>query len=113
MSIYALHPHFFFWAGWFVLVLFIVAAALLLHGWLQSSASRRPPSAGRRGRAPLDSLSASEVRQRYSSCPSQSSSSSDSYARLLSVCFGDRDKAERLIAYELQKMPKLSRSQAY
>ncbi len=34
------------------------------------------------------------------------------YKRLLNICFGDRAKVDRLIAYELTKSPGISRSDA-
>ena len=36
----------------------------------------------------------------------------DGYRRLINQCFGDHDRAEGLIRYEIQKNPYLSRSEA-
>ena len=77
------------------LVLLVVFWVLgyYFNRWLQSSLKRRPGrrSVGRRG---------------------LSARSSDDYSKLLSICFGDRAKAERLIRFEQGRDPTLSRNAA-
>ena len=46
------------------------------------------------------------------SMPSRFVDKSLAYTSLLNICFGDRDKAERLIQFELHRCPGLSRDAA-
>jgi hypothetical protein len=77
------------------LVLLVVFWVLgyYFNRWLQASLKRRPGhrSAGRSG---------------------PSARRADDYSKLLSICFGDKAKAERLILFEQGRNPKLSRNAA-
>ncbi len=77
------------------LVLLVVFWVLgyYFNRWLQSSLKRRPGS-------------------RSAGRPGLSARSADDYSKLLSICFGDKAKAERLIRFEQGRNPKLSRNAA-
>ncbi len=137
--LYARYHHFFTVAGWFVLLLALIAAALYAEYWLKGSVRRGPWHLRRKtkaprspvhlvrdvssgparpvpgfsrlspdGKAPLDSLSPDEIERRFAG----SKASPSAYSHLLTVCLGDRSKADRLIQFELSRNPKLTREQA-
>lgn len=78
--------------GFAILFILFWAFAYAVTRWLKDRTSRSP-------------VGSSRSRQK----PSRKPVESDLYSRLLTVCLGDRAKAERLIAFEQKRNPKLSR----
>ena len=77
--------------GFFILFILFWAVSYAFNHWFKSTLTARRRSSVSDRRRPVDA---------------------EPYSRLVRICFGDKAKAERLIAFEQQRNPRLSRLHA-